>query len=428
MKRFAVIALVCALLMCATLFPTESVRAEESVFPTVSAETLKKNLAELYKAVPERPSYRTKEDEENNFYEFLSVRYADYVAGGKLSMQRHPYSFEMTQASNSLLGVPQTITVYSDNVIFNIKGKVEDKTLIIGTFYDNADNKKPTGALYSGSGISVCMSLIEHIMQNDIIPAYNLKVIFFGSGLKSYRGSYEYLNKYGAKDVEAFINVYRIGGGETYFYGGETSSAWERMFLDKNASLKKMPPNVPVIDAEYIAGMPYAHYGMIGNHAYYIERGIVVGNIWGAYYDPFFMGDYDGKEKIYSEDTIEKMESAYPDAYDKQAATVNLLLDVMTDGEADIAAAIADARSADDKAQIFYKGWVAYIILGVLLIAIIVALCFTVKHFEKKYPIPVRKFKIAVFGAEYETKEKDTVFVEIKPKDDSDKNDPFGGI
>ena len=331
----------------------------------------------------------------------------------------------------------------------NTAHEKHDKQVIIGTGYDASYGsvtesylwQKSTGALENGTGVAALMTLIDWC--EDTRPQFDFDLVFVFFGCSAYNGfgAEQYVEKMsGAARLNTLlmVNLHRFGGDRTYLYADEVETAHERFLRsvadDKGLSVYTLPENMPLIDGIYREDIYYAHYGMLGNHAAFLDAGIPSAYLFDGYYGGFNLSDLErkGQKNLGGtvDDTYPALIKASP-AYKTHAAdALSLLINAFT--TEGFAAAATTARESTKDFTFWANPFWANMIVIFAVVALSILLIVLVKHFEKKYPYKptVRKLKVAVFGMDYEEKSDADIFIDIKRPQDpfgNDENNPFNG-
>ena len=354
--------------------------------------------------------------------------------------------FEVTITTAATLNNPATqVKRKSQNVEIKFGGGTSGKQIIIGTGYGNNygnydakfDETNPgasTGAFDNATGVATVLAIMKHFELNaqqirDKID-FDVTFVFFGCSEYNSLGASSYAEKMKPIDrlnTAAMFNISKLGGERAYIYANDYKTERGEFLFSKAKSggyeFYDIPDNMPIIEAEYIQGVSYTHYAMLGDHAVFSEWGINSVAIRSGYYGGFNLSDLEksGEKNIAgtSADTYANLIKTRA-GYSKQCSdAASLIVSAVTsDG-------FIDAMSAADTDYSFWLQplWAHLILLGVIVLLGVLTVVL-VKVFEKKYPfVPkTKKMKIAVFGPEYESKNEDEIIIDVKPKDN---NNPF---
>ena len=118
----------------------------------------------------------------------------------------------------------------------------------------------------------------------------------------------------------------------------------------------------------------------------------------------------------------------YPDYAEKAATAVSLVVKGILD--ADFIAAVEYDRDYFPNTSVLTKSWIWYlVVLGIVAIAY-GAVCLARMRLDKKYPVAVarpKNVKMAVFGMDYEDRDENSIYIDIRPSNSVD-NEIFPGI
>lgn len=366
-------------------------------------------------------------------------------------------TFDVKITTQATLMNPATqIVRNSQNVVVKFGGGTSGKQIIIGTGYGNdygsydtkvEDRDNPenygkqgssTGAFASGTGVATVLAIMDYFSEHasEIRAKIDFDVIFVFFGCSEYNslGASSYAD--GMKPSErlntgVMFNISRLGGERAYIYANDYKTDREDFLINKATTggyeFYGIPKNMPIIEAEYIKGVNYTHYAMLGDHAVFTEWGINSVSIRSGYYGGFNLSDieHSGEKNIAgtASDTYVNLNKVRKSYARQGSDAASLILSAITsDG-------FMAAMSAADEDYSFWLEplWAQLILLGVILLLGVLAVVL-VKVFEKKYPYhpKTKKMKIAVFGPEYESKNEDEIIIDVKPPDGRDDNNPFG--
>ena len=368
---------------------------------------------------------------ERNAAQKLYNRFADaeaYPSASVTPLSRTEFTLKASDGS----------TRTSQNVEVRFRFGESGKRVIVGTGYDNpfgtsSDDFIPsvsTGAIESGTSVATLISLIDWCNQNaDTLSAsldFDIVFVFFGCSAFNSMGARAYIEKSMEPSERLntllMVNIDRMGGERLYLYADEAKTEHETFLRqtasEQGVSVWALPDNMPLIDGMYIDGVYYTHFGMLGDHAPFIEWKIPSAYLFGGYYGGFNLSDLEVKGQPNlggtNKDTFGNLLASRPAYAEQGSAAAALVLSALQ--KENFAQVMASSRaSAKD-----YSFWVnpmwAYLIVTGLIIAAGIVLVVIVKRLEKKYPyIPqVKRMKIAVFGMEYETENDEDIFIDVR--------------
>lgn len=333
--------------------------------------------------------------------------------------------------------------VHSQNVTALYSSSPENKAqIILSANYDNlyADignvrGNGGAGAMQNGTGVAILLVLAEKLRAEAIDLPFNVRFVFFGASEVGMIGSEYYIEEQMTgeekRNTALVVNVRRIGGDYTYLYTDEVETPHGDMFMrmagENNIAIRRQPRSVPYIAGEYKKDFPYATWGMMGDQARFMTRGMNIVSLYGGNLETLNVADIDGKAGNISytdRDTVAGLEKTYPEYGQRMADAAGLLYATMTAPDF-LETCLTSAAGTYDYNWLTKPAIVTGIVIGVLIL-LGVLLMLLVKHFEKKYPIKpiVRNLRIAVFGTEYETSDEENIFVDVHPND-RPPSDPF---
>lgn len=333
----------------------------------------------------------------------------------------------------------------SQNVEIRFKGNGNNvKQIIIGAGYDNpygayneeySASQPSTGAFDNATGVATVMSLIDYCNENadEINLDFDIVFVFFGCSNYNSMGAREYAN--GMEPAEKLntllmMSVSKLGGDKMYLYTGEVKTEHESFLrgvaTELGSDYNTLPMNMPIIDGIYLDDVYYAHFGMLGDHAAFMDWDIPSAYVFSGAYGGFNLSDLESKGDSNlggtKDDTYANLRVSREDFAAQGSDTANLILtSVKKEG---FAAAMQTSRLEKKDYSFWTSPLWAYLIVIFVIIALCIVLIIVVKYLEKKYPYapPRRRMKIAVFGMDYETKSDGDIFVDIKKP-----SDPFDG-
>lgn len=345
-------------------------------------------------------------EDENQGIDFISDKIEETIEENiNVKITQQWFGERFSTARTSIWGKPQEIILYSNNVILSFDAKNTDKKIVIGANYDNNFDGEYDGAIQTGSSVAILLALAQKFLQVKDLPL-DIDIVFFGAGFFKgtpyHMGSRQYVEKMQG-NILMMINLSRLGGDTTYIYSDEVNSILEDYFL-RYGNLNRLPKSLPhILGEEGPKNIPYTHYGMIGNHSKFMQEGIPTINLFGGSYKGFFLFDSEGQKNILSKDNIQNMLAAYPSAYSNMAKIASVVFDVLTNSS--IESVINNSIENKFNYTIFLQKWIAYLILGALLLIGFIVLRYKSIDLLKKYPLKRMEIKhISIFGEEYDNK------------------------
>lgn len=103
-------------------------------------------------------------------------------------------------------------SVVSYNVIGQINGTDQNKTVIISCLYDCWWNQ---GTSDSAIGMAIVLAIAKYFKDNNITPHYNLKFIGFSGEEWGLRGAFDYLGKNKDENIITIIDLNQLGFSTT---------------------------------------------------------------------------------------------------------------------------------------------------------------------------------------------------------------------
>jgi hypothetical protein len=99
-------------------------------------------------------------------------------------------------------------SIVSYNVIGQINGTDQNKTVIISGLYDCWWNQ---GTSDSAIGMAIVLAIARYFKENNITPRYKLKFIGFSGEEWGRRGAFDYLGKYKDENIVTIIDLNQLG-------------------------------------------------------------------------------------------------------------------------------------------------------------------------------------------------------------------------
>lgn len=410
----------------------------------VSSEDITKNTEEFLGVSAGEPdgnvgNRKSTSESERKAAERLYEKYAngsEYSALGATVLSETEFELKI----NGQDYASQNVEIVWENP--NGKGK----QVIIGASYDGSYGpydesslkQKATGAFESATGVATLMSVIDYVAANEAELSakidFDIVFVFFGCGAYNSYGASVYVNKYLSAndrlDTLVMFDIDRLGGENMYMYSDETETEHENFLRNVADScglaFGTLPANMPIIEGVYIEDVHYAHFGMFGDQAPFFQKDIPAIKFFSGYYGGFNLSDLEMSGTVNiggtEQDTYTNLKAERPKFAEQGSDTATLIIESM------LSSGFADTMTAARASKSDYTFWTkplwAYLTVIFAIIALCVLLIVIVKHFEKKYPfVPqVKRMKIAVFGMDYETKNDEDIFIDIKKT-----GNPFDG-
>lgn len=214
-----------------------------------------------------------------------------------------------------------------------------NKYIILGAHYDNAysinGNQTNSNGVFDNASGLLCLITIMNALNNINLP-YNLIYIFYGAeevglcGSKNFASSLSAIEK---KNILFALNFDSIGiGEETYFYSGDSNSAYKKIFAN-TLGIKEMPTIKRLSLLTNFQSFAYTHIGLMSDNATYLKNGIKC--------TTFFSGNLTHSGSGYIEsthnaniahtqnDNIDYILSVYPNFLSNIANVANLTINVL---------------------------------------------------------------------------------------------------
>lgn len=204
------------------------------------------------------------------------------------------------------------------------KESSSDKQIIIGCQWDNCygsfNDSNPDGAYESGAAIATLMAIAKELKNKDL--PFDLKIVFFGGGVRGYYGSEYFIGKMTQEEKEKtslVINLSMLGGGDnTYMYSRDFDTNYNDTMYQiaevNELNFEKVPLDKRIINSKFSDSLKYdyVHIGMFGNQNVFMNEGIATVNYlsinWKDKSNPSFT-EISGQTNIFETvgDTFENM-------------------------------------------------------------------------------------------------------------------------
>lgn len=321
--------------------------------------------------------------------------------------------------------------------------------IILGAYYDNSNGLTlggkeklgGDGAIANGTGVATLLCVADYLQTNKPSLGYNVIIAFFGASAVGITGADEFYKSLD-KDVRAntvlMVELQRLGVDNVYAYCDNRTTAREQLFdsvAEQNGyNIHKVSQKSPPITSlSTLNGLPFYQWAHTGVFQSYFNRGIPTLNIVGANWETLDLTDTESANfqnvAFTSEDTLTSLKANYPDHASKMALAASFLIKSMeSDGFLD--AVVYDKANFTDT-SVVNKRWIWYlVVLGIIAIGVAV-MTLVDKRLTKKHPLTApkpKKIKVAVFGLDYENKDPDSIYIDVKPSAQSPDFDIFPGI
>ncbi|MCH5160958.1 MAG: M28 family peptidase [Clostridiales bacterium] len=361
---------------------------------------------------------------------------ADYIENELLS---YGYAEDDVDAIEFSVVVSSTSTFYSRHVTAVHRSGVPDaKNVIVGAYYDNcyalpvdADDPESilnysNGALANGTGVATLLAIAEYFKTNDLSLDFDVTFVFFGASATSNVGVSRFIDSLDDEiaNIVCMIELDRIGADNVYAFSDARPTKREELFgrvaQENKLNIYSVTQKSPYITGmSALNGVPYYHWAMGALYPTFFNHGIPTLGIIGGNWETFGFADnesYTGENVAFTQyDTLENLERIHPDYGTKMATATTLVTKSLTDGQ--FLSVVTHDRANFPNTDILTKAWVwDLIVIGVLVLAAI-GLTAVAAYLGKKYKpvtIPPKNIKMAVFGVDYEDKNSDNIYIDIK--------------
>ncbi len=246
------------------------------------AEGVSTDTAVVSKAYDYAKEFVTSEENNVTGYAERMAKRRDYlktvinsIGGYDISEQKFKYNnqFNNNQSEEAA------------NLIAEKKAATEtNKTVIIGTNYDNAEGlissiQNSQGATANGTSVGVMLAIMEELKGVNL--PFNVKYVFFGASEVGLLGSRYYVDKMTTQEKAGLLlmmNLSGIGAGDnTYVYDDEIH--WEHYDYvlntakNSNITVSELPIDKKVIIAgEDNIGLEYSHQALLNDVTPFIAK------------------------------------------------------------------------------------------------------------------------------------------------------------
>lgn len=338
----------------------------------------------------------------------------------------------------------------SQNVVITKPSKQENaKQVILTSSYDNAfslssdaslskdiPGSQSYGAMENATGVAVVMSLMDYYSSVDM--PFDLVFLFTGASTFNSVGSYRYVNSMTTtqkNNTLLMLNYRRFGGDNVYLYTDEVKTEHNKFIIDKSSALgtplKAVPKTIATLPAQYMDTLPYTNWPMIGEHAHFMAKGINVASMFSGNLNSINLSDIETTKSSNlgstEKDTFSNLAIVRPDYAKQMEQAAKITIETLSDENFE-KVMISSKANKPNYAWATNELVASFILLGVMVL-LGVLLILLVVHFDKKYPYKpiVKNLKVAVFGIDYETKNDDDIFIDLKKNEPPKPNDPFDG-
>lgn len=393
----------------------------------ISRETLENTLADFVENNVDRTSF------------------SDGEWQAALYIQEKLISYGYIDAEIDEFSVRESETaVYSSRNVQAVYNGGAQKNVIIGAYYDNSFGVKNSssslltnpdggseigthGALSNGTGVATALAIAEYFQANNIELDYSVTFVFFGAGAKSVSGAKHYLGKMSEADKDntvLMIELQRLGVDHVYAFTDARKNSREAFFdrvaEESRLNIYKISQKSPVMPNVYsIEGIPFYQWAHGGVFPVFANAEIPTLNLVGANWETMDITDRESASNaditLTKNDTLSDLKKLYPDYSVKLAEAATLVINSLTDSE--FLSVMQHDSDNFPHTEILMQQWIWYIVvLGIIAITALIMMLVT-SVLSKKYPPVVPKpknVKFAVFGVDYEDKDPDSIYIDIK--------------
>ena len=350
---------------------------------------------------------------------------ADYILQ---RLQSYGYSNAFKQEAVAEAYDEYSATALKEYKTYNVVAQFnpgKEKEVIICAGYDNLYNGLTELGVPSGTsegvadnatGVGALLVLAKGFAENNYALDFTVNFVFCGASKADNIGSRKFASSYAGEinKILLSINLSTLVGNKLYLFADDVETKHEKLFIDngKGYSTKfaTLPNGLPVLPYKSATdSLGYSHYGLLGDHAAFFNKGVPCINIFGGEYESFAY-----PEPI--SDTYESY-SVKENLGVAAADTANLIRTTLT---AESFSVVATSFTKKTDYSFFTGNILVYVVQLAIIVLAAVALLIAVKKLEKKFPYVLPKMprvKIAVFGMEYENEKDSDVFVDLKPVD-----------
>ncbi len=421
--------------------PSHTVSTDNYVIP---AEKLEEKLESFLDGREDRTTYTD----------------AELAAAEYLRDELYSYGYSDASVDGFTVIESEKVSYNGRNVTATYRsGERDARNVIIGAYYDN--NYSPSyngkvagtrshGALSNGTGVATLLAVAEYLATEKPELAIDVSIVFFGAGATSDIGAVKYYESLKPAELARtvmMIELSRIGADNLYAFSDarktEREAFFDRIAADNGLAVYKPSQKSPIMTELYaLQGVPFYQWAQSGMFPVFFNNGIPTLNLIGGNWETIDLTDREsasgGNVTMTARDTLAELKAAHPDYADNMAIASTLLIKSFTDAEF-VDTAIYDKANFPDT-DVLMMRWIWYlVVLGIIGIGY-AAMTLVNKRLADKYPYnplpPPRNIKMAVFGMDYEDKNSDSIFVDIKsaaPEDDifpgvpNNADDPFDG-
>lgn len=368
---------------------------------------------------------------------------AEFLAGEMSS-----YGLEAGVTEKFEVAVTDKVTVTTQHVLARY-GSGGRKNVMITTNYDNVYESpytgkagtKSHGALSNGTGVASILALAEYLGQNKPELDFDVTFVLFGGSTLDTKSSSKYLNTIMTEDERSntvlMVEFQRIGVDHVYMFTDERATRRQELFdrvaSENSLELYKTTAKSASMPVEAVDGVPYYTWVMSGHSRIYLNHGIPVLNLVGANYETLDLTDTEsadhGNIENTERDTLENLKKLYPDYADKMATASSLVLKSMLDPE--FLSAVEYDKNNFPNTSALTKSWIWYLVVLGFIVLCYAAVTLVKMRLAKKYPIVApqpKKIKMAVFGMDYEDKDADSIYIDLRQADSPRREEIFPGI
>lgn len=393
---------------------------------SVTTSALEQKLSDFLGACKNRTTYS---DAERRAAEYLNEQLLNY-GYNNTSIK----SFAVKETITVAQGREQEREMTSQNVVavYSSDGSAATrKNVILGAYYDNLYDVPYQGAsggygvsaaLSNGTGVATLLEIAQYLQNNKPALDFDVTIVFFGASAMSTAGAQRFYNDMTSAERAAtvlMVELQRVGAKHIYAYSDSRKTQRESFFdgiaADNGLDIYKATQKSPLITGlNSLNGIPYYQWVHSGVFSPFFNADIPTLNIIGGDWESMNLTDGDSVSFTES-DTLKTLKRNVPDYSEKMATAATLVIKSLEDGK--FLSVMQYDRDNFPNTDILNKEWIWYLIVLSVLFAAAIAMYFVLRRLEKKYPITVpqpKQMKMAVFGMDYEDKNSDNIYIDIK--------------
>ena len=417
---------------------------DDPQFVTELSEFERDYTDKLERFMDGRENRTTYSDNEESAAKFLQEELSAYGYTGASI-----YDFDVKLSDKKTVSSRNVVATYA---VADGKRTDSTKNVVIATDYDNRfdapyeglSGTRSPGVLYNGTSVAASLYIADYLMQSKPELDFDVTFVFFGGTTANSdgypEGSYKFLTNLLKSEKHnntvLLVELRRIGVDHVYAFSDVRKTKRETFFdgiaRENSLNVYKPTQKSPSLPVTTLDGVPFSQWVQGGHSVAFFNSGIPTLDITGGNYETINMTDAESSEfgNICGteDDTLANLKRMYPDYAEKAATAVSLVVKGILD--ADFIAAVEYDRDSFPNTSVLTKSWIWYlVVLGIVAIAY-GAVCLARMRIDKKYPVAVarpKNVKMAVFGMDYEDRDENSIYIDIRPSNSVD-NEIFPGI